>query len=150
MDFLKKHIEWIPVIAIVIILGGSLPFKFSGSPITDHIFDTVGLALGLDFFRTSGGYIIGVAELAAVILVLIPKTRGFGGLLTLGIMTGAIFFHLFTDLNVTVRWEENGVMMEDGTLFYTAILAWLSGLFLFMRNKETVLGLIGMNSDKEG
>ncbi len=144
MDFLKKHIEWIPALIILVIIGGSLPFKFTGAPITDHIFDVVGQFLGLEFFRTSGGYIIGTAELIAVILVLIPKYRGFGGALTLGIMTGAIIFHLFSPLGVTVQWEEGGQMMEDGTLFYTAIVAWLSGAFLFLRNKDQVLGLVGM------
>ena len=38
-------------------------------------------------------------------------------------------------------------MMEDGTLFYTAVVVWLSGLFLFLRNKDQVLGLIGMGGD---
>ncbi len=149
MDFIKKNIDWIPAIIIAIILGGSLPFKFTGSPITDHIFDVVGLFLGLDFFRTSGGYIIGVAELIAVILVLVPKTRGLGGLMTSGIMTGAIFFHLATPLGVTVRWEENGAQMEDGTLFYTAVVAFISGLFLFFRNKDAVLALVGMGDKTE-
>lgn len=149
MDFIKKHIEWLPVILIAVILGGSLPFKFGGAAQTDHIFDVVGQFLGLDFFRTSGGFIIGVAELVAVILVLIPKFRGLGGALTAGIMTGAIFFHLATPLGVTVQWEEDGVMQEDGTLFYMAIVALLSGLFLFLRNKDAVLGLVGMGGTRD-
>jgi len=143
MDFVKKHIEWLPVILIVVILGGSLPFKFSGAAQTDHIFDVVGQFLGLDFFRTSGGIIIGAAELVAVVLVLIPKMRGIGGLLTSGIMIGAIFFHLASPLGVTVQWMEDGQMQEDGSLFYMAIVALLSGLFLFMRNKDQVMALIG-------
>lgn len=144
MDALKRNIDWLPAIAIAIILGGSLPFKFTGAPITDHIFDVVGQFLGLDFFRTSGGYIIGVAELVAVILVLIPKARGLGGLLTSGIMTGAIIFHLFSPLGVTVQYvDENGVMAEDGTLFYTAVVAFICGIFLAIRNKDQILGLIG-------
>ncbi len=143
MDFVKKHIEWLPVILIVIILGGSLPFKFTGAAQTDHIFDVVGQFLGLGFFRTSGGFIIGAAELVAVVLVLMPKMRGIGGLLTSGIMTGAIFFHLASPLGVTVQWMEDGQMQEDGTLFYMAIVALLSGLFLFLRNKGQVMSLIG-------
>lgn len=146
MDFLKKHIEWIPVILIAIIFGGSFPFKFTDAPITVHIFDVVGTWIGLDFFRSVGGYIIGVAEAIAILLVLIPKTRGIGGALAVGIMSGAIIFHLFSPLGVTVRWEEGGQMMEDGTLFYTAVVVWLSGLFLFLRNKDQVFGLIGMGA----
>lgn len=143
MDFLKKHIEWIPIILIVIILGGSFPFKFMDAPITVHIFNVVGEFLGLDFFKSVGAYIIGAAEAVAILLVLMPKTRGLGGLLAVGIMSGAIVFHLFSPLGVTVQWQEGGQMMEDGTLFYTAVITWISGLFLFLRNKDQVLGLIG-------
>ena len=143
MDFVKKHIEWLPVILIAVILGSSFPFKFMDAPITVHIFDVVGEFLGLDFFKSIGAYIIGVAEAVAILLVLFPKTRGLGGLLTVGIMSGAIIFHLFSPLGVTVQWQQDGQMMQDGTLFYTAIITWVSGLFLFMRNKDQVMGLIG-------
>lgn len=149
MDFVKKHIDWLPVILIVIILGGSFPFKFADAPITVHIFDVVGQFLGLDFFRTYGGYIIGAAELVAVVAVLIPATRAIGGLMASGIMTGAIIFHLFSPLGVTVHWEENGVAMEDGTLFYTAIVVFISGLYLANKGKDQILGLIGMGGNNE-
>ncbi len=39
-------------------------------------------------------------EIAASILVLIPRTQGFGALFAMGIMAGAICFHLFTPLGV--------------------------------------------------
>ena len=150
MDFLKKNIEWIPVILIAIIFGGSFPFKFTDAPITVHIFNVVGDWIGLEFFKSVGGYLIGVAEAVAILLIVFPKTRGLGGLLAVGIMSGAIIFHLFSPLGATVRWEEGGQMMEDGTLFYTAVLVWFSGLFLFLRNKDQVLGLIGMGGDSAG
>lgn len=145
MDFLKKHIDWLPVILIAIIFGGSFPFKFMEAPITVHIFDVVGTWLGLDFFKTVGGYLVGTAEAIAIILVLIPKSRGIGGLLTFGIMSGAIVFHVFSPLGIVVEYMENGQMMQEVQLFYMAIVAWISGLYLFMRNKDQVLGLIGKN-----
>jgi len=147
MDFIKKHIEWIPVIAIVVILGGSLPFKFGGSAETAHIFDVVGQFLGLEFFRTTGGHIIGAVELVACILLLLPKARAFGALLTAGTMAGAITFHLFSPLGVTVTWMENGEMQQDGSLFYMAIVAFLSALWLMGRRKDELLALIGRKSD---
>ena len=148
MDFIKKHIDWIPVIIIVAILAPSLPFKFSGHPQPTHIFDVVGQFLGLEFFRVYGAMIIGAAELIAVITVLIPKTRPFGGLLTAGTMAGAIFFHLASPLGVTVTWmDENGVMQQDGTLFYMAIVAFVAGLYLAAKGKDQILGLIGMGGN---
>ena len=149
MDFLKKHIEWIPVILIAIIFGGSFPFKFTNAAITVHIFDEVGTWLGLDFFRTVGGYIIGVAEAIAILLVLFPKTRGLGGLLTFGIMSGAIIFHVFSPLGIVVEYTENGQAMQEVELFYMAIVAWFSGLFLFLRNRYAVLSLVGMGGNTE-
>lgn len=142
MDLLKKYNEWIVAIIIVLILGGSLPFKFTGDPMPTHIFNIVGEFLGLEFFKTSGAIIIGVVELVCCILVLIPKGRAIGGLLTAGTMAGAIFFHLFTPLGVTVVYMRDGVEMSDGTLFYTAIVAFLGGLYLAYRNKDT-LPIIG-------
>lgn len=150
MDFIKKHIEWLPVILIAVILGGSFQFKFTDAPITVHIFNVVGEFLGLEFFKTTGAYIIGIAEGIAILMVIFPKTRGLGGLLTVGIMSGAIIFHLFSPLGVTVEWMENGEMMQDGTLFYTAVITWLSGAFLFMRHKDEVLGLLGGGNSEEG
>jgi len=138
MDFLKRYHEWIPALVIVIILAGSLPYKFSGPPITVHIFNVVGEFLGLDFFKTSGAYIIGFAELVASILVLIPSARGYGGVLAMGIMAGAISFHLFSPLGVTVVYMENGVQMTDGTLFYTAVLTFFCGTYLAYRHKESL------------
>lgn len=143
MDFLKKHYQWIFAILIVVILGGSLPYKFTGAPVTDHIFNVVGEFLGLEFFKTSGGIIIGVAELIACILVLVPKFRGLGGLLTLSIMTGAIFFHLASPLGVEVHYiDENGNAAVEAQLFYMAIVAWVSGAILAFKNKDD-LPIIG-------
>lgn len=149
MDFVKKHIDWVPVIIIIVIFGGSLPFKFTGAPITDHIFDVVGQFLGLDFFRTTGGYIIGMAELTAIILLLMPKTRGLGGLLTTGVMTGAIIFHLFSPLGIAFEYTETdgSVGYEDGSLFYSAVVAFLSGLYLAIKNKDQILGLLGQSDE---
>ena len=147
MDFIKKHFEWAPAILIAFILGGSLPFKFGGHEMPAHIFDIVGTFLGLDFFKTAGIYIIGVAELVASILVLVPGTRGFGGLLTMGILAGAIFFHLASPLGVTVTYiDAAGVSQSDGSLFYSAILAFLCGAYLAYRHKEK-LPIIGNKDD---
>ena len=118
MDFLKKYHQWIPVLAIAIILGSNLPFKFSGAPVTVEIFNVVGDFLGLAFFKNYGAYIIGSAELVATILVLMPSKRGLGGLLAVGIMSGAIFFHLVSPLGIEVHYTENGVAMVESQLFY--------------------------------
>lgn len=146
MESVKKHIEWLPAILIIIILAGSLPYKFTDAPITVHIFDVVGEFLGLDFFRTSGAYIIGAVEGLISVLMLIPVLRVYGAVLAVGTMAGAITFHLFSPLGVTVKWMENGEMQTDGTLFYTAVLVFLAALWIVWHRRNELFALIGRES----
>jgi len=138
MDFIKKHREWIPVIIIILILGPSLPFKFSGHPQPTHIFNVVGEFLGLEFFKSYGAIIIGIAELTAIILLLIPTTRVFGALVTMGTMAGAIIFHLFSPLGIDVHFIVNGEEMVDGSLFYHAIIALICGAYITFKRRTEI------------
>ncbi len=145
MDFIKKHHEWVLVLIIVAVLGGSLPFKFSGDETPMHIFNVVGEFLGLDFFKAYGAYIIGVAELVASILVIIPSTRLYGAVIAAGTMMGAIFFHLASPLGWVVSYINSaGETVVDGSLANTAVLVLLSSLYLIYRRKDALLDLIGM------
>lgn len=120
----------------------SLFFKFTGSPETDHIFGTLDMwAAGFGFeglFTPPGifnAYVIGSAELVASILLLVglslkrPILTVLGSFLGLGIMTGALSFHLFTPLGIEVQGD-------GGTLFAMAVAVWLSCLVLLYRNRE--------------
>ncbi len=71
----------------------------------------------------------GIMELVASILILIPKTAAYGALLTLGVISGAIFSHL-TLLGIEV---EN----DGGTLFGLAIAVFtLSTIVLIMHRRQ--------------
>ncbi len=109
-------------IAVAIILIQTLRFKFTAHPDSVYIFETV----GMEPFGRIG---IGIAELIAGILLLIPKSVWIGALLSLGIMTGAIFMHL-TLLGISVN-------NDGGVLFYTAIINFiLSAIIIyFERNR---------------
>lgn len=65
-------------------------------------------------------------EIIAAILVLIPRTQGFGGLFAAGIMGGAIFFHLFTPLGVD-PYEDGGKLFKEACFTFTMglLVAWL-------------------------
>ena len=146
MDFLKKHHEWIPALVIAIILGMTLPFKFGGAAITDHIFSVVGAYLGLEFFQSSGSQLIGALELITVVMVLMPASRALGAVLAAGLMGSAIFFHLFSPLGTTIEYiDENGAAQADGDMFYMAILVFVSALYLAFKNKDA-LPIIGNNT----
>lgn len=121
------------------VLAQSLFFKFQGHEETVIIFSTVGnwmseislLSIFATFFVTYGGITIGFAELIAVFLLLIPKVRSIGALLTIGILSGAIFFHLFTPLGI-VRVINSAGDTDGGTLFYMACSVWISCLLILI------------------
>ena len=109
-------------IIVAIILIQTLRFKFTGHPDSVYIFETVGL-------EPYGRIGIGILELIAGILLLIPKTVWLGALLTLGVIGGAIMMHL-TKLGIDV----NG---DGGVLFFTAIVTFiLSAIILYIQRKS--------------
>jgi uncharacterized membrane protein YphA (DoxX/SURF4 family) len=82
-----KIITWLLKLLAVAIMGMTLFFKFSADPQSKRLFTMIGM-------EPWGRIGIGVLELIACILILIPLTTPFGALLGLGLMAGAIFFHL--------------------------------------------------------
>lgn len=128
----KKHkniISWILSIWIAFVFVQSLFFKFSSAPETVHIFTTIGTWIGSAFVSNYGGYIVGILELVASILLLIPKTRLFGAIKALVIISGAIFFHLFSPLGIVVQ-------NDSGTLFIMAVTILISSIGLIYLHKN--------------
>ena len=147
---MNKFINWILPLYIAFVFLQSLFFKFSGSEETVIIFNTIGawmLDIGLaqsfaEGFSNHGGTVTGIAELIASILVLIPLTRIWGALAALMIMSGAIFFHLFTPLGV-VRIVDAAGNTDGGVLFFMACGVWISSLALLYIDRKKLLGFIG-------
>ena len=77
---------------------------------------------------------VSAMEAAAAVLVLIPRTQAFGGLFSMGIMSGAIVFHLFTPLGVDPY--EDG-----GQLFKEAIFTWFMGVFIAYAHRQEILAV---------
>lgn len=109
-----NFIFFVRVIVAAILLQ-SLYFKFSASEESVYIFETVGM-------EPWGRIGSGVAELIAALLILIPKTSWVGALLALGIISGAIFFHL-TKLGIEV-------MEDGGFLFMLACAVFLGSMYI--------------------
>ncbi len=119
---MKKYFPFVLRIIIAIILFQTLRFKFTAHPDSIYIFETVGL-------EPIGRIGIGVLELIAGILLLIPKTIWAGALLTLGLIGGAILMHL-TLLGIEVN-------NDGGALFITAVITFiLSVIVLYLYRKE--------------
>ncbi|MGH1427615.1 MAG: hypothetical protein ACRBEE_06710 [Arenicella sp.] len=143
----KKNIFLYILIAFVLfVFLQSLPFKFGiiDSPETEIIFSTIaewmnGIGLGFiaPTFASFGGVAVGATELVASILLIIPATRRLGALLGLGVISGAIFFHLFTPLGVDRVVDEATQKTDGGVLFMMACGVWVScALILFLTRKK--------------
>jgi len=129
---MKKMIAWLLVIWIAFVFIQSLFFKFAGSTETVIIFSTIAewmSGIGLpeavaEGFKNYGGYLVGTGELIAVALLLVPTTRWLGALLGLGVISGAIFFHLFTPLGINRIVDDTGAT-DGGALFFMACSVWV-------------------------
>lgn len=150
-------ISWVIVLWTAKIFLSSLPYKFSAHPDTQHIFGTIGAwmqdVLGDSvgsWFINYGAYAVGSTELIASIILLspvifwglkksnmqinLPERRvmhGIGGLISAGIMSGAVFFHLFTPLGVEVLHEGKS---DHGSLFFAALSILVLGSVMFVLN----------------
>ena len=107
---MHKKVALLLRIIVAIILIQTLRYKFTAHPDSVYIFETVGL-------EPVGRIFIGIIELIAGILLLIPRTIWIGATLTLGVIGGAIFLHL-TKLGIVVN-------NDSGILFGTALLTFL-------------------------
>ena len=120
---MKKYIPLLLRIVVAIILVQTLRFKFTAHPDSVYIFTKVGL-------EPNGRIFIGVLELIAAILLLIPKTVWAGALLTLGVIGGAIILHL-TRLGIEIN-------NDGGVLFITALVTFILSLIILYQHKKDI------------
>jgi uncharacterized membrane protein YphA (DoxX/SURF4 family) len=122
----NKLIHWGLRLVAAVILLQTLFFKFTAAPESVYIFSRLGM-------EPWGRISIGIMELMASLLILWPKTTGFGALLATGLMGGALFFHL-TKLGIVVQ-------NDSGELFIYALIVFVSSLLLLIIYKNQILNL---------
>ena len=156
MAWLKKNLHWLLTLFVAFVFIQSLFFKFSGSPETVYIFqgklDPWAASLGFPGVFAPGGIfsakVIGSFELLASLLLLVGAAMSrqrvvqvLGAALGLGVISGAIFFHLFTPLGVAVVNTDGS--SDGGELFMLACGVWVSCALLLWIRREVWLGWIG-------
>ncbi len=148
---MKKILSFIPhAIALfgAVIFLDSLRYKFTDAPETQVIFgklDAWAATWGAGGLFSHTGlfsqYVIGSAELLASAFLLfgiLPKFRRFqvvGALIAFCVMTGAVFFHLFTPLGI----DPNN---DGGGLFMAAVILWFGSLALLIIRRADVKELV--------
>ncbi len=139
MSWFQRHGHWPLTLYVAFVFIQSLFFKFTGSPETVYIFqgklDPWAATLGFPGVFAPGGIfsatVVGTMELIASVLLLsgaaVARWRTLqvlGAALGLGVISGAIFFHLFTPLGVAVVNTDGS--SDHGELFMLACGVWLA------------------------
>jgi len=135
MNPFRRALPWILAAYIAFVFIQSLFFKFTSAPESIYIFSTIGGWLGLSWFEPVGRYVVGLGELLASILLFVPMLRPAGAALAVCIMTGAIFFHLFSPLGVVV-------FNDGGLLFGMACGVWISGVLILIMDRVRARALL--------
>lgn len=117
---------WIAQLVAAAILAMTLPFKFSGAEETVRLFDTLGAG-------SAGRIGSAIMETLAVVMLLTPQLAALGGLLTLGLMSGAILSHIFV---LGIFWD------GDAQLFAMAVIAFAAAaaVVLLRRRELPIIG----------
>lgn len=151
---IRKYLPIVLTLYISFVFIQSLFFKFTNSPETQYIFGTLeawGSSLGWPgLFAPSGifsQYVVGTGELIASAILLAALSAKFrvlrpiGSLMAVGVISGAIFFHLFTPLGVSVL-NTDGTR-DGGELFALACGVWVAGATLLFLSRDSIADLIG-------
>lgn len=114
-------------IVAAVIMVQTLYFKFTAAPESVYIFTTVGM-------EPWGRIGVGVLELVASVLILIPATAWLGAGLALGLMAGAIGMHL-TMLGIEVQGDH-------GQLFAYALIVAICSVLVLWYNTERIMEFV--------
>lgn len=127
-------LSWLLQAVVAVILVQTLFFKFTGAEESIFIFTT----LGAEPWGRIGS---GLVELAASILLLMPRAAVHGAMLALGTMAGAIMSHL-TVLGIDIQ-GDGGLLFTLALLVFTA-----SGTIVIIRRAE--LPIVGTRFSRLG
>nr|WP_295921834.1 DoxX family protein [uncultured Dyadobacter sp.] len=117
---------WLLRVVAAGIMLQTLYFKFTAAPESVYIFSKVGM-------EPWGRILVGIFELIASVLIIFPRTTAYGALIGIGVMTGAVFMHIFR-LGIVVQ-------NDSGQLFIYALLVLGSCLTLAYWQRESLSGI---------
>ena len=118
---------WILRLLAALMMLQTLFFKFTAAEESVYIFTK----LGLEPYGRIG---IGILELIASILILVPRTTVYGAILAIGLMTGALISHA-TKLGIVV-------LNDSGQLFIYALLVLISSAILLYFNRHQLINIL--------
>ncbi len=135
MDRILKLLCWPAAAAIAGILLWYEQFKLTGNPGSVWLFTVLSDWLGIHGYEAPFRLGVAAAEIAASLLVLVPATRIPGAALALGIMSGAIFFHVVSPLGIDPY-------KDGGKLFTEACAVWLCAAYILIVWRREALAML--------
>lgn len=120
----KSAFSWVLRLLVSIILLQTLYYKFTAHPDSVYIFSKLGV-------EPWGRIGLGIIELFTAILILVPKTKFIGMILSLFIIIGAVFSHV-----LVIGFNIHG---DGGGLFSLALIIFVSDLLFFGINWKSFL-----------
>jgi len=123
-DRILRILAWAPAIWIAYEFTWYQQYKLTGHPgSVDFIFQPLADWFGIPAYEKPFRLTVASMEILASVLVLLPWTRVWGGLLTVGLMSGAIFFHTIGPIGIDPYGDGAG-------LFKEAIFTWVMGILV--------------------
>ena len=139
MARIHRLLTWPAALYIAGILLWYEQYKLTGNPGSVWLFTVLSDWLFIGGYEKPFRLFVASMEIAASLLVVIRYTRMWGAAFALGIMSGAIFFHLASPLGIDPY-------HDGGALFKEACAVWLSAAFILLAYRDevktTVTGLL--------
>jgi len=133
MKTIPTILYWGARLLAALILLQTLFFKFTASAESVYIFTKVGM-------EPWGRIMVGILELVAGVMLIIPRTAWMGATLALGLMTGAIGMHL-TLLGIDVQGD-------GGYLFFLALIVTICSAYTLTKNLDKITGIVSLMREK--
>ena len=133
MKAIPTILYWGARLLAAVILLQTLFFKFTASPESVYIFTKVGM-------EPWGRILVGLLELGAAVMLILPKSAWMGAMLALGLMAGAIGMHL-TLLGIEVQGD-------GGYLLFLALIVAICSAYALTRNMDKIAAIVSLVRQK--
>lgn len=141
-------VRWVLALAVGVFLLAFGAMKFAGD---NFIFAYIALQSGIGLFEPVVRMLVGVAEIVAGAALIYPRTRGYGALLAVGVVLGAIVFHLspWLGINAPTGFAEGAVSPYDApddfapggpVLFFMACGVFAASVVSLLLERERLAG----------
>ena len=135
MDRILKLLTWPAALVIAYIFLWYEQYKLTGDPGSVALFVKLTDGFWLHGWEKPVRLGVACAEITASVLVVLPWTRVWGGILAFCIISGALFFHLVYPLGIDP-------IDDGGVLFTHAVEVWLCAAFVLIAYRQEVSAII--------